>query len=193
MDLFRGERRGRLLRYNPETGEVNVLATGISFANGIAVDKDETFVAISETFAARYLKYHLQGEKKGQLEVMLSELNGFPDGADCSHTSGLCYAAIVTSPPPLMQLLHALPLPVINQYARTLFMMIPKRFQPQPVPYGCFVEIFPGDDNNAARITRVIQDIHGEDLKLITGVTEYQGKLYLGSLENDVVGVYDLS
>lgn len=191
LDLFRGARNGRLLRYKPESGEVDVLANGIWFANGIGVDKDEKFIVVSETFAARYLKYHIQGPKQGELEVVLNEMIGLPDGADCSHTTGLCYAAIVSSPPPILKLLFSLP-PVVNRFVRTLFMMTPPSLQPKPVHYGCFIELFPGDENNPPKITRVVQDLHGEDLRLITGVTEYGGKLYLGSLENDVVGVYDL-
>jgi hypothetical protein len=192
IDLFRGVPTGRLLRYQPETGSVDVLATGIWFANGIGVDKDETFIVISETFGARYLKYHLEGEKKGQVEVILDEMIGLPDGADCSHTTGLCYAAIISSPPQILKILYSLP-PTLNRYLRTFFMLVPKSLQPKPVNYGCFMEISPGDDKSLPKVTRVVQDLNGDDLRLVTGVTEYQGKLYLGSLENDEVGVYDLT
>lgn len=192
IDAFRGVPAGRLLRYQPETGNVDVLATGIWFANGIGVDKDETFIVISETFAARYLKYHLAGEKKGQVEVILDQMVGLPDGADCSHTTGLCYAAIISSPPPILKALYALP-PSLNRFVRTLLMLVPKNLQPNPESYGCFMEIFPGDEINTPNVSRVVQDLHGEDLRLVTGVTEHQGKLYLGSLEVDEVGVYDLS
>ncbi len=192
LDLFRGVPTGRLLRYQPETGKVDVLATGIWFANGIGVDKDETFIVISETFAARYLKYHLTGDKKGQVEVILDQMVGFPDGADCSHTTGLCYAAIISSPTPILKVLNALP-PNLHRFARTLLMLVPKSLQPKPESYGCFMEIFPGDEINTPNVSRVVQDLHGDDLRLVTGVTEHQGKLYLGSLEVDEVGVYNLS
>jgi hypothetical protein len=192
IDLLRGSRTGRLLRYQPETGEVDVLATDLWFANGIGVDKDETFVVISETFAMRYLKYHLEGEKKGQTEVLINSMIGVPDGADCSHTTGLCYAAIITRAPSSVKILFSLP-PTINRYLRTFFMILPSYLQPKVVPFGCFIEIFPGDENHTPKVTRVVQDFHGEDVGQVSGVTEHQGKLYLGSLENDHVVVYDLS
>jgi hypothetical protein len=46
------------------------------------------------------------------------------------------------------------------------------------------------DDNG--RIIRTLQDPGGEVVTMITAVTEYNGKLYLGSLHNDYVGVYTL-
>jgi sugar lactone lactonase YvrE len=47
LDLFQGARNGRLLRYKPESDEVDVLANGIWFANGIGMDKDEKFIVVS--------------------------------------------------------------------------------------------------------------------------------------------------
>ena len=50
VDGIRMNLSGRLLRYKPETGEVDVLATGVAFANGVALDKDETFVLFASTY-----------------------------------------------------------------------------------------------------------------------------------------------
>ena len=49
------------------------------------------------------------------------------------------------------------------------------------------VEIDPGNGQ-----TRLLQDPHGEDIGMLTGVTLWDEKLYLGSLHNDYIGVYDL-
>ena len=37
-----------------------------------------------------------------------------------------------------------------------------------------------------------LQDPRGEDIGMLTGVTLWDEKLYLGSLHNDYIGVYDL-
>ena len=50
VDGIRMNMSGRLLRYKPETGEVDVLAKRVAFANGVAVDKDETFVLFASTY-----------------------------------------------------------------------------------------------------------------------------------------------
>ena len=50
----------RLLRYKPETGEVDVLATRAALANGVAVvDADETSVLYTSTFESTVMRYPL--------------------------------------------------------------------------------------------------------------------------------------
>jgi sugar lactone lactonase YvrE len=54
-----------LLRYKPETGEVDVLATGAAFANGVAVvGADETSVLYTSTFEAAVMR-HILGKDGG--------------------------------------------------------------------------------------------------------------------------------
>lgn len=48
-------------------------------------------------------------------------------------------------------------------------------------------------DNGKEVISRVVQDPEGVDLRTITGVTENKGRLYLGSLHNNFIGVYALN
>merc|ERR1719491_599033 len=59
--------------------EVEVLVEGISFANGLEMDKEEQFLLYCETGRARVHKYHLQGERAGQAEVLVDNLPGMPD------------------------------------------------------------------------------------------------------------------
>jgi len=192
IDCTRGKGTGRLLRYDPSTDDVVVLADGIFFANGVTVDKDETFVMVSETFQARTLKYYLEGGKKGTIEVMANKFPGYPDGADCTSVNGLCYATLASAIPPIIKIIYSMPHP-IDMVLRSFIMMIPKRFLPKVVPYGGIVEISPGDSTSCGQITRIIQDPTGKDIGMITGVTVHQEKLYLGSIQNNFIGVYDLN
>jgi len=185
---LQGSRTGRLLRYDPNTGKVDLLATGMHFANGIAVDKDEKFVVIAETFQAQVRKYHLVGERKGKLDVLVNELPGLPDGADCSHENGKCYVVIPSAKPSILNLVYAFP-PTIDRILRGLAMAVPKSLSPKPKKYGCVVEISPESN----KILRILQDPKGDDIAHLYGVTVYDGKLYFGSLVNDYIGVYDLS
>ena len=96
------------MRYDPSDGAVKVLASGIHFANGVSVDREERFVVVVETFMARVLRYDLT---KGALEIMTDRLPGVPDGVDCSHartvggmsmsprSEGKCYVAIPSAKP----------------------------------------------------------------------------------------------
>ena len=68
-DYSRGKPTGRLLRYKPETGTIDILATNIFFANGVAVgDANETVILVSETSLARVIAVHLDGDKVGAVE-----------------------------------------------------------------------------------------------------------------------------
>lgn len=188
MDFLRNKASGRLIRYNPNTEKVDVLADGIAFANGVAVDESERFVLISETSRFRVLKYHLVGPKQGEVEVMVDSLVGHVDGVDCSsNSSGLCYIAIPTCVSSIVKILFKMP-NNIEAIVRTMIMMLPKSFVPSPDNFTGVLEI----DSKQGIARRMIQDPNGEDVKMITGVTVHGKKLYLGSLHNDFIGVYDL-
>lgn len=191
VEGMRGSMTGRLLRYKPETGKVDVLATGAAFGNGVAVDKDETYVLYTATFDRAVMKYHLTGEKAGQVERILDQFPGILDGADCSHERGTCFVAIPTSIPLLPKIIYSLP-SFIGKRLRSLLMLLPRTWTPKPERYGAFAEIHPGDEQSAPSIKRIVQDPDGIDMDMITGVTEYNGKLYLASLSHNVIGVYDL-
>ena len=193
QDYFRGKKSGRLLRYKPETDEVDILADGIWFANGVAMDKDETFVMVTETSLARQVKYHLKGSKENSLEVMVGEFPGYPDGGTCSRESGLCYTPLPSTALPIIVMLGKTP-DVVNAFFRTLFLMLPSSFLQmiKPVRYGGVVEIWPGDESSPSTVTRILQDPHGKEIAMLTGVAVFDNKLYMGSLKNPFVGVHDL-
>jgi len=188
LDALRGKKSGRLLRYNPNTNQVDILLDNIWFANGVAVDKDETFVLVVESFSARILKYNLEDQTLEMVEVLLP---GIPDGVDCSSNTDKCYVALASKEPPAFALFR---LPdVLSKFIRTFISILPPSLGPQPESYGGFAEIALDKNDNCWKVSRIVQDPNGEDMKLSTGVTEHDGRLYLGSLDTDYVGVYDLN
>ena len=192
LDFSRGKKTGKLLRYNPDTDEVDVLIDNLWFANGVAVDVDENYVIVSETFGARAWKYHLTGAKKGTSEIFVDKLTGFVDGADCSHSTRMCYVALPGAKPAILSLIYSIPFPFAEAMVRTFLLLLPPWIFPKPTKYGAIVEIDPSIENLEHRKVRTIQDPEGKDIHMITGVTEHKGKLYLGSIANNFIGVYDL-
>ena len=87
---------------------------------------------------------------------------------------------------PLMKRIAKLP-NSINMALRNIIMVLPRSVAPKIVPYGGVVEIDPGNGQS-----RLLHDSCGEDIGMLTGVTLWDDKLYLGSLHNDYIGVYDL-
>lgn len=190
-EALKVSKTGRILRYDPKTDEVQVMARGLHFPNGIAVDKDETHVFFAETFALRMMKYSL---KDDTLEVVVDEgLTGYPDGADCawkgatSTRSSSCYAVMPSAMTPLLKKVMAIGHPW-DMVVRTLLMGLPKSLAPPVKTYGGLIEI----NIEASNEFQLIQDPFGSDIGMLTGVTVYDNRLYLGSLKNEFVGVYQL-
>lgn len=187
-----GSRTGRLLSYDPKTQQVEILADGFSFANGIGIDKDETYVAMSESLGMHFWKYNLTGPKKGKLEVLANGflgMTGIPDGASCSHKTGKCYASFASGKPSIFNFLELLS-PFADQMVRNLLLPLPKFLAPDTKRYGGCIEV---DPKKPGKITRLFQDPYGKDITDLHGVTVHNEKLYFGSLHNDFIGVFDLS
>lgn len=188
IDGLRGIASGRVIQYDPATDRATVIASGLRFANGIAVDKDETFLFVSETFGLNLYKYHLQGPRQGQLDVVVESKNipGYLDGVHCSASTGKCYAAVASSVAPVHKVLNVLP-PVLDLLLRNFFMMLPRALSPDTPPYCAIVEYDPVTNE-----MRLWQDPTGADLSYIASVVEHDGRLYMGSVHNRYIGVHEL-
>ncbi len=187
IEAIRGKKSGRILRYKPENGEVDVLASDVAlFANGVAVDAEESFVLFTSTFKGKVMKYHLTGEKEGQLETILTDFPAFLDGIDCSFDSSLCFVAMPAPATADLKALFTIP-PPLSRLIRSILMVIPRTWTPEGKHYGGVAAVHAVEGS----IQRIYQDPTGTDISVITGVTEHNGKVYLGSLHNDFIGVLD--
>jgi sugar lactone lactonase YvrE len=77
--MLDGRSTGRLLVYNPKTRQSSTLLEDLAFPNGVLLDPQEEFLLIAESAKVQILKYHLQGNRKGKVEVWASNLPIFPD------------------------------------------------------------------------------------------------------------------
>ncbi|KAK4263693.1 hypothetical protein QN277_029075 [Acacia crassicarpa] len=57
------DKTGRLLKYDPNTKKVEVLLQGLAFANGVALNKDGSFLLLVETSSRNITKFWLKGSK----------------------------------------------------------------------------------------------------------------------------------
>ena len=60
---------GRLLSYNPITEQTSLLLDGLYFANGVALNHDERFVLVNETWRGHVRRYWLSGPNEGQTDI----------------------------------------------------------------------------------------------------------------------------
>lgn len=175
-DLLEAKPHGRLVRFDPTTGESEVLLDDLYFANGIALSQDEDFVLVNETYRYRITRYWLAGPRAGTHDVFIDNLPGFPDGVS-SNRRGTFWVALFTVRNPVMDRLH--PRPWLKQQMSKL----PRSLWPKPRPYGLVMAL-----DESGRVVRTLHDPEGERVPQITSVEEVDGFLYLGNLNRDWIG-----
>src|SRR3546814_424768 len=108
---------GRLLRYDPATGQTKTLMQGLHFANGVAVGPGASYLLVSETNEYRIWRYWLKGVRAGLQEIFADNLPGFPDNLsiDDGHVWQALYAPrnaaldAIADRPTLRKLAYRLP------------------------------------------------------------------------------------
>ncbi|MCB2185330.1 MAG: SMP-30/gluconolactonase/LRE family protein [Deltaproteobacteria bacterium] len=179
-DLLEHRPHGRLMVYDPASGETRVLLEGLYFANGVALSQNEDYVLVNETYAYRIRRYWLKGPREGQNDVFLDNLPGFPDNISANR-QGRFWLALFTVRNPAVDALHPHP------WAKSLLARLPHFLWPQPAPYGLVLALDEG-----GRVQEGLHDPEGKNLKIITSAREHQGRLYLGSLLGNAIGEYTL-
>lgn len=179
-DLLEARPHGSLLRYNPKSGQTEVLLRDLYFANGIALSQKEDFVLVNETYRYRITRYWLKGPKAGTSDIFIDNLPGFPDGVS-GNGEGTFWLALFTVRNPMADWLH--PKPCLKSVLSTL----PRFMWPKPKPYGLVLAL-----DEQGNIVRSLHDPTGELVKEVTSAEEHDGYLYLGSLHGDRVWRYAL-
>lgn len=180
QDLMIHRPLGRLLRFDYYTDDLEVLLTGLYFANGVALSPDEDFVLVSETSEYRITRLWLKGPRVGDRDVFADNLPGFPDGIS-GDGDGNYWVAMVS---PRMWFVDNIVLP--NLWLRKLLMHLPTWTRLKGASYALIIQL-----NSEGEIVESLHDPSGKSLSGITNVIERDGKLYIGTLEGDAIGVYD--
>jgi sugar lactone lactonase YvrE len=179
-DLLEARPNGRLLRYDPMTGQTDVLLDGLYYANGVTLSKDEGFVLVNETFRYRITRYWLTGVRAGSSEVFIDNLPGFPDGIS-GNRRGTFWLALFTVRNPTADWMHPRP------WLKSTLSILPGFLWPAPEQYGLVLAL-----DEKGRIVKSLHDPTGEIVTEVTSAEEHGGYLYLGNLHRDRVWRYAL-
>ena len=175
-DLLDMRPHGRLLRYDPANGRVQVLMDHLHFPGGVTVAPDGGHLLLTETWKYRILKYRLRGPAEGQAEVFADNMPGFPGDMGIDR-QGRHWVAFLAPRHLQVDALHGQP------WLKDLVAKLPRRLRPWPEPYGLVVAY---DADGQALIS--LHDTRGTRLRALTSVTPKDGALYFGSLHNDRIG-----
>jgi hypothetical protein len=164
---------GYIARRLPD-GTVEQVAGGFVFANGIALSPEEDFLLVNETGRAQVIRIWLKGPRKGEREVFLHNLPGYPDNLE-AQGDGTYWLSFASPRVPSEVLM---PYPMLRKIVWRLGPMV----RPAPVHRGMMIH-FDGE----GRILRNLQDPGGR-LGITSGGMEAGGHLYVMTLDSPWFG-----
>jgi sugar lactone lactonase YvrE len=177
LDFIEHAGTGRLFALRPD-GDLVTLMDGLSFANGVALARDESFLVVAETAEYQLHKVWLTPERTGQTEIFAGNLPGFPD--NLSSTDGTFWCGLYAPRNRLLDLTAPTPR-IRNALAR-----LPARLLPDPARHGIVLGFDEG-----ARVTHNLQDASGK-IAYTTSATQHEERLFVGSLRDPHLAVYSL-
>ena len=169
LDIMEHGGHGNVYAFDPQTGGVQRLVTGLNYANGVAVSDDGSFLLVAETGHYRILKHWLQGDQKGQTEVLLENLPGFPDNIK-SGLNGRFWVGFAAPRNALLDQISEKPL------VRKMVQRLPAALRPKAEPLSHVIAI-----NGTGE---VLMNLHDRNARFptLTGVVETRQTLYLTTL-----------
>ncbi len=191
LDIMEHSCTGRVLEFDPATGQSRVVIGGLCFPNGVALSGDQSHFFIAETGEYRIWKVDVNASNLDarvvandpanmQARVILANLPGFPDnltrGAD-----GRLWTGLTKPRASAIDDMSAKP------FLRALSLRLPKSLWPVPPAYGHVIAF-----DEDGKVVADLQDPGGR-LPETSGATEYQGGLYIQSLHADAFGVIPMS
>jgi sugar lactone lactonase YvrE len=178
-DFVQNTRTGRLLRRDPD-GTTTTVLDGLAFANGVALARDESYVAVAESGARTVVRHWITGPRAGTRDYLVEKLPGYPDNI-ARGSDGLIWVTIASPVDPLVERLQKGPM-----FLRKSVTRIPEKVQPKPKRT---VRVQAYDDGGTL--------VHDVDVKtdsyhMVTGVREHDGRVWLGSLHEPAIAFVDL-
>lgn len=160
---------GRLLRYDDRDRSTHVALEGLHFPSGVALSHDGQSLLISELPKRRILRYWIAGARKGQQEVLLHGLPGYP-----MHISqgrgGRYWLAMLGPREPVIETLAP------HAWLTGALLRLPPSLRPQPASRAMALAF---DDRG--QIQHYIDQEAPQDFGPASSVLEHQGQLLFAS------------
>lgn len=182
LEALEARGHGRLLEFDPTADRITVLLDGLYFANGVAVSSDERFVLVAESFRYRIRRYWLTGPRKGEDEIFVEHLPGYPDGISLTDRGTFWVAIYDLRSRMLDRQVHPRP------WLKRLIARLPRTLLSERPSYGLLVEL-----DQTGAILRSFHDVDGMTARGITAVVEHEGVLFFAMLRRNAIGRLPLS
>ncbi|MEM1402691.1 MAG: SMP-30/gluconolactonase/LRE family protein [Pseudomonadota bacterium] len=177
LDLMEHSDNGRILVFDPQSGETSVFAEGLTFANGVAVSADGRYLLVNETGSYAVHRYSLQETDYGRRTTIVSGLPGFPDNVNRMN-DGNFWIGIVS---PRSEALDEL---AESPFSRRIVSRLPASMRPTAQLYTFVIKI-----DVDGSILENLQEPSGA-YATATGATELpDGRLVLSSLTEPRIAI----
>lgn len=182
LDILEQSATGRVLVHDPATSRTELVASGLSFANGMALSTDESTLYVAET--GRYRVWAIPASARGLdlsqgptggAKVLLDNLPGYPDNL-MRGLDGRIWMGFAKPRNPVIDGMAAKP------WLRELTLRLPRAWWPIPKAYGHVVAF-----NEQGQVVADLQDPSGQYPET-TAVTETPDRLYVQSLHARTLG-----
>ena len=182
LDIIEQSATGRVLEYDPAAKRTRIVARGLSFANGVALARDEQTLFVAETgkyrvwrIAAAADNIDVSHGESAQARIVFDNLPGYPDNL-MRGQEGRIWLGFAKPRSPTVDAMAGRPL------LRKMTLRLPRALWPVPQPYG-HVMAFTED----GQIVADLQDPTGAYPET-TSVTETVDRLYVQSLHAKGIG-----
>lgn len=195
LDILEASCTGRVLVYEPATGQQRVALQGLCFPNGLVFSQDGRSLLVSETGTYRILKIDLEqlglnqtaadstasaptlqdALNQGAAQVLIDNLPGFPDNLTRGE-NGRIWTGLTKPRGKMVDWAADKP------WLRSAMLRLPRFLWPVPPAYGHLIAF-----DEQGRILDDLQDPSGAYPET-TAATEVNGKLFVQSLHAHSVG-----
>lgn len=178
VDSLEARGNGRIICYDPATNTTRTVLRDLVFPNGIAIANDGLSFLFCETWGCTIKRYWFDGPKRGQVEVVIANLPGYPDNINRA-SDGNYWLALVGMRTPSFDLALRMP-----GFRKRMAKRLPADDWMYPnINVGCIVKI-----NERGEVLETLWDRAGANHPMITSMREHRGYLFIGGLTNNRIG-----
>lgn len=178
IDCLEGRGNGRIICYDPSTGQTQTVLKNLVFPNGVCMASDGQSLLFAESWACRIKRYWFDGPKKGTVEVIIANLPGYPDNINRA-SDGNYWIAIMGMRSPAFDLAMRSP----SFRKRMVKRLGQDEWLAPNINVGCVIKC-----TEDGEVLESLWDESGENHPMITSMREHRGYLYLGGISNNRIG-----
>lgn len=178
QDALESRGNGRLICYDPRDKSTRTILRDLQFPNGVCMAGDAESFFFAETWGCRINRYFFEGPKKGQVEVAIPDLPGYPDNINRA-SDGTFWVALVGMRSPALDLALSMP----SMRKRMAKRVARDEWLFPNINTGCVLRF-----TAEGQVLESLWDLGGENHPMVTSMREHKGYLYLGGLYNDRIG-----